>query len=205
MTLKILEQGFCTVEKAVLCGCPLDGVHSLLKLLEIPYLISGAQRLFSLMPSPVSRTLIALLARYTVADKRHISDDIIQSVLRTNPAVAERIYHSISGRHSFDFARIKRNSSQFFVLRGEKDRIISRAISLKNIWCTEMPRFLITAGIILIIFGVLLQFAPWLLSWFGKLPGDIRIESGRTRVYFPIVTMIVISLIITLLINLLKR
>ena len=68
-----------------------------------------------------------------------------------------------------------------------------------------MARWFILAGIILIIVGVILHYAPGLLNWFGKLPGDLRFESERTRVYFPIVSMIIISIILTVLINLFGR
>ncbi|QFT55333.1 MULTISPECIES: DUF2905 domain-containing protein [Microbulbifer] len=68
-----------------------------------------------------------------------------------------------------------------------------------------MSRWLMITGLILLVIGVALHFAPWLFNWFGRLPGDIRIESGRTRFYFPIVSMIIVSLILSLLINLFRR
>jgi Protein of unknown function (DUF2905) len=68
-----------------------------------------------------------------------------------------------------------------------------------------MGRSLILAGCILIVFGAILHFAPWLLNWFGRLPGDIRIETGRSKIFIPITSMVVVSIILTLLINLFKR
>jgi len=68
-----------------------------------------------------------------------------------------------------------------------------------------MNRWFIAAGLTLLIIGGVLHFAPWLLSWFGKLPGDIRIESGRTKVFIPITSMILLSLLLTLIINIFKR
>lgn len=68
-----------------------------------------------------------------------------------------------------------------------------------------MARWMIVAGLILVVCGVLLHFAPWLFNWFGRLPGDIRVESGRTRFYFPIVSMIIISLVLSLLVNFFRR
>ena len=59
-------------------------------------------------------------------------------------------------------------------------------------------------GLVLILLGVglvvagLLVWSGW-LSWFGRLPGDIRWETGRTRVYVPVVSMIVVSIILSLL------
>ena len=68
-----------------------------------------------------------------------------------------------------------------------------------------MARWLIIAGSIILVLGLILQFAPWLLNWFGKLPGDIRIESGRSRIFIPITSMIIVSVIVTLLINIFRR
>ena len=67
-----------------------------------------------------------------------------------------------------------------------------------------MSKWLIIAGIILIVIGLLLHYAPGALSWFGRLPGDIRIETERTRIYIPITSMILISLVLSLLIRLFR-
>jgi hypothetical protein len=67
-----------------------------------------------------------------------------------------------------------------------------------------MARWLIIAGVLLIAAGVLLYFAPGLFNWFGKLPGDIRIEKENSRVYFPITSMIVISILLTILVNVIR-
>jgi len=68
-----------------------------------------------------------------------------------------------------------------------------------------MARLLITAGCILIIAGLILRFAPWLLAWFGKLPGDIRFESGKSKVFIPITSMVIISIVLSILLNIFKR
>lgn len=68
-----------------------------------------------------------------------------------------------------------------------------------------MARFLILAGIIFVVLGIILQLYPGLFSWMGKLPGDIRYESGNTRVYIPITTMILLSIAFTVVIHLLRR
>ncbi len=67
----------------------------------------------------------------------------------------------------------------------------------------SVGNWLIGTGIVLISLGVLYKFG--LLNWFGNLPGDIRYEGGRTRIYFPIVTIIVISIVLTLLLNFFKK
>ncbi len=68
-----------------------------------------------------------------------------------------------------------------------------------------MAKWFIILGVILLLIGIALQFAPWLLSWFGKLPGDIRIRTDSTSVFIPITSMILVSLVLTLLLNLLNR
>jgi hypothetical protein len=68
-----------------------------------------------------------------------------------------------------------------------------------------MARWLILAGLLLVLVGVILQFAPGLFNWFGKLPGDIRIESERGKLFIPVTSMVIISLLLTLLINLFRR
>jgi hypothetical protein len=68
-----------------------------------------------------------------------------------------------------------------------------------------MGRWIIIAGVCLVIVGLIVQFAPWMFNWFGRLPGDIRIEKEHTKVFIPITSMLVISLILTVLINLFKR
>ena len=68
-----------------------------------------------------------------------------------------------------------------------------------------MARWLITAGLVLLVIGLLMHYAPGLLNWFGRLPGDIRIENERGRVYLPITSMLVVSIVLTLLVNLFRR
>ncbi len=64
---------------------------------------------------------------------------------------------------------------------------------------------LLIAGLALALIGALLWRAPWLFSWFGRLPGDINITRGNASFHFPVVTMIVISIVLSLLLNLLFR
>lgn len=68
-----------------------------------------------------------------------------------------------------------------------------------------MAKWLMAAGVLLLLLGVALHYAPGLLNWFGKLPGDIRIESERSRTFIPITSMIVLSVVLTVLVNLFRR
>ncbi|WP_461538398.1 DUF2905 domain-containing protein [Spongorhabdus nitratireducens] len=65
-----------------------------------------------------------------------------------------------------------------------------------------MAKLLIMVGLAILIVGLLLQFAPGLLKWFGHFPGDFRFEGEHTRIYIPLTSMIVISLVLTLIVNL---
>jgi hypothetical protein len=64
-----------------------------------------------------------------------------------------------------------------------------------------MGRLLIVAGIVLVLAGVAVQFGLPL----GRLPGDIIIRRGNGTFYFPIVTCLVISLVLTIIAALLRR
>jgi hypothetical protein len=57
---------------------------------------------------------------------------------------------------------------------------------------------LIVMGLVLVVIGLFWQVGGKYLQ-LGKLPGDIVIEKGNTRFYFPIVTCIVISIVLSLL------
>ncbi len=69
---------------------------------------------------------------------------------------------------------------------------------------TNMGRLLILIGIGLVVIGIIIKYAPGLVSWFGKLPGDIRIVNENRRVFIPITSMVVISLLITVIVNLIR-
>ena len=62
---------------------------------------------------------------------------------------------------------------------------------------------LIVLGVGAVIVGLLIYSGA--LSWFGRLPGDIRYESDSARVYVPIVSMLIVSLVLSLLFYLLRR
>ena len=65
---------------------------------------------------------------------------------------------------------------------------------------SETGKWIIVAGVIIVIAGILVYFFHEKLSWIGRLPGDIRIEKESFRFYFPVTTMILLSLLITLII-----
>lgn len=62
---------------------------------------------------------------------------------------------------------------------------------------------LIIAGLLLAVIG--LSVLTGAVGWFGHLPGDIRLEHGNARVFIPITSMIIVSIILSVVINLLRR
>ena len=68
-----------------------------------------------------------------------------------------------------------------------------------------MAKILIIAGSVLLVAGLLMTWAPGLLGWFGKLPGDIRLERPSGSVFIPITSSILVSVVLSLIFNLLFR
>ena len=68
---------------------------------------------------------------------------------------------------------------------------------------TKIGTWLIIGGVVLLVLGILANSG--LLSWFGRLPGDIRVERDDMRFYFPITTMIVISVGLSLILYFIGR
>jgi hypothetical protein len=68
----------------------------------------------------------------------------------------------------------------------------------------SIGRALIFFGIVLIVLGaVFVVFGK--IPWFGRLPGDIVIKNENVTLYFPVVTMILLSLALTVLFNIIGR
>lgn len=69
----------------------------------------------------------------------------------------------------------------------------------------QTGKYILIAGLIIVLAGIIVYFFHDYFKWVGRLPGDIRIEKGNFRFYFPIVTMIIASIVITILVNIFKR
>jgi len=69
----------------------------------------------------------------------------------------------------------------------------------------NIPRFLVIAGIVLILIGGGVYLAAKFGIPLGRLPGDIRIEGKNGSFYFPIVTSILLSIILTFILNVIIR
>lgn len=69
----------------------------------------------------------------------------------------------------------------------------------------ELGKALLVLGLFLALLGLILLYFPKLFAWFGHLPGDIRIEREGVRVYIPLASSLLLSLILSLLLYLLGR
>jgi Protein of unknown function (DUF2905) len=73
---------------------------------------------------------------------------------------------------------------------------------------TELGKILLGLGLVMVLLGVILLVVGSLsgkVPWIGRLPGDIYIERGNFRFYFPLATSILVSIILTLLLALFWR
>ena len=67
-----------------------------------------------------------------------------------------------------------------------------------------MGKFLIIIGFLIVLAGVILHYWPK-LPFLGKLPGDVVIDRGNFKMYLPITTSIVVSILISLILLLINR
>jgi uncharacterized membrane protein len=84
-------------------------------------------------------------------------------------------------------------SPRFFVGDQGGVEVMNRTVGL----------FVVVAGVAVILVGILIFTGA--LSWFGRLPGDIRYESSGVRVYIPIVSMLLVSAVLSLLFYLVQK
>ena len=68
----------------------------------------------------------------------------------------------------------------------------------------EIGKLLIIFGAALVVLGVLLWSGVG-TGWLGRLPGDIRVERPHSTFYFPIVTCVILSIVLSLLLSLFRR
>lgn len=66
-------------------------------------------------------------------------------------------------------------------------------------------KIIILIGLAIVLIGVVIYFFGNSLNWIGRLPGDIRIEKENFSFYFPITTMILFSVVVSLLMRLIRN
>jgi hypothetical protein len=69
----------------------------------------------------------------------------------------------------------------------------------------SMAKFIIGAGVVLVLVGGVILLLGRLGINLGNLPGDIHVDGERSSFHFPVVTCIVVSVVLTLLLNVLSR
>jgi hypothetical protein len=77
-------------------------------------------------------------------------------------------------------------------------------VPVSNYRMPELGKFLVIIGVVIVAVGIILWTGIG-TGFLGKLPGDIRIERGNSAFYFPIVTCIIISIVLSLIFSLFRR
>ena len=68
----------------------------------------------------------------------------------------------------------------------------------------ELGKLLVILGVVIVVIGIILWSGIG-TGFLGKLPGDIRVERGNSIFYFPIVTCMIISIVLSLIFSLFRR
>jgi len=68
----------------------------------------------------------------------------------------------------------------------------------------DLGKALIMVGAVIVVVGLALSFGPR-IPFLGRLPGDIAVNRGNVHFYFPIVTSLILSVVLTLILNILFR
>ena len=69
----------------------------------------------------------------------------------------------------------------------------------------QTGKYILIAGVIIVFAGIIIYFFHDYFKWIGRLPGDFKIEKENFHFYFPLMTMIIVGVVITVLIHLFKR
>lgn len=69
----------------------------------------------------------------------------------------------------------------------------------------NMGKMLILIGLVIVVIGLIYNYFPNALSWIGKLPGDIRVEKPNMKFYFPITTMIILSILLNVFLRIFRH
>ncbi len=69
----------------------------------------------------------------------------------------------------------------------------------------QTGKYIIIAGIVIVVIGLIIYFAGNKLQWFGNLPGDIKIKRENFRLYAPITSMILLSAILSFLLWIISK
>lgn len=70
---------------------------------------------------------------------------------------------------------------------------------------SDTGKYIMFIGGAVVVIGLIIYFFHDKLHWIGHLPGDIRVEKENFRFYFPVTTMILFSVLLTVIISLIRR
>ena len=66
-------------------------------------------------------------------------------------------------------------------------------------------KYIVIAGILIVVIGLFIWFAGDKLNWFGNLPGDVRLEKKNVKIFAPFTTMLLLSVILSLVLWLFRK
>lgn len=69
----------------------------------------------------------------------------------------------------------------------------------------HLGKYIIIAGVAIVIIGIIVYFFGNKLNWLFHLPGDIRVEKENFNFYFPITTMLLLSGLLTLIVKIIQK
>jgi Protein of unknown function (DUF2905). len=69
----------------------------------------------------------------------------------------------------------------------------------------ETGKYIVLIGVTIVVIGIVVYFFHDKLHWIGRLPGDIRVEKENFKFYFPITTMIIFSVVLSVIFRIIKR
>ena len=69
----------------------------------------------------------------------------------------------------------------------------------------QTGKYIMIVGIVIVLAGLIIYLFHDKLNWIGRLPGDIRIEKENVRFYFPITTMIIFSILLSLIVAIVRK
>lgn len=69
----------------------------------------------------------------------------------------------------------------------------------------QYGKYIIAIGLIISLIGFVMLLLGDKLTWLGNLPGDIKIEKKNVKIYIPITTMIIVSIVLSLMLYLIRK
>lgn len=69
----------------------------------------------------------------------------------------------------------------------------------------ETGKYIVLIGVTIVVIGIVVYFFHDKLHWIGRLPGDIRVEKENFKFYFPITTMVIFSVVLSVIFRIIKR